>query len=246
MTLPVIVRDEAEFEIAESAARFMTHLLKVLVSQFPEMQGADMNYRMKFATATRIFCLVVMFSFVAGGAFAGFLGIDYEEKMGIVVLTEVIPNSPAAEHGLMVGDAVVEYDGKKITNPDKLIRTIRELPAGTRCHLGILREGQMLNFNIPLWEKAGMKSKDRVKQMEGTFLGFEEGDYVYWLMRGSNGAERSFSFDSRTPSIARAYENPRRFVGKKCRVGWITVNVFIPEAGKKIDRDTITTCEWLE
>lgn|GEM_PF-6457345 len=46
------------------------------------MQIADMNCRMKFAPATRIFCLFVMFSFLAGGAFAGFLGIDYEEKMG--------------------------------------------------------------------------------------------------------------------------------------------------------------------
>ena len=78
----------------------------------------------------------------------GYLGIDYAEKQGVIVLTEVTQNSPAFESGLRVGDSVVGFNGIEIKNPDQVIRTIRQLPTGAVCDFRVVRDGQVIDFSI--------------------------------------------------------------------------------------------------
>jgi hypothetical protein len=85
----------------------------------------------------------------------GYLGIDYKENKGVMVLTEVTCNSPASEAGLCVGDSVVGFNRSEIKNPDQVIMTIRQLPAGTVCDFRIMRAGRSIDFSIQLWEKRG-------------------------------------------------------------------------------------------
>jgi S1-C subfamily serine protease len=48
----------------------------------------------------------------------GRLGLSYGEGDGQVVVSGVLPDSPAARAGLQKGDAIVEIDGKKVVGAD--------------------------------------------------------------------------------------------------------------------------------
>jgi hypothetical protein len=99
----------------------------------------------------------IILSFLVSDAFCGFLGIDYTEKKGAIVLTEIIGISPAADAGLKTGDVLMGYNGDKITDPDALIKTIRQLPANSICKFKVLRQGEVMDFTITLWEKQGKR-----------------------------------------------------------------------------------------
>ena len=44
----------------------------------------------------------------------------------------VTANGPAGKAGVRAGDLIVEFDGRKVTDPDDLVVAIRPSPSGTR------------------------------------------------------------------------------------------------------------------
>ena len=70
-------------------------------------------------------CLL-LFLLASSPAFAGYLGIDYTEKRGKVVLTKIDRKSPAEFYGLKVGDIV-----ESGLSPDKFIASIKKARPGT-------------------------------------------------------------------------------------------------------------------
>jgi len=80
---------------------------------------------------------------------------------------------------------------------------------------------------------------------EGRFKGIEEGDYFHWNMLNSAGEELSFFILKPDASVDKVLENPQSYVGKKCRVTWKKSTEDIPEAGGKIEIETILSVEWL-
>lgn len=89
------------------------------------------------------------------------------------------------------------------------------------------------------------KPKAVAKLTDGTFLGIEEGDYAHWNMRTVDGAEVSYFILKPDTSVDKVLENPKTYIGKKCRVTWKKSTENIPEAGGKIEIEQVLSVEWL-
>ncbi len=80
----------------------------------------------------------------------GVVGLYAENKGGQVVITIVFPNGPAANAGLQVGDVLLAIDGlilDKSVDSSETGLLIRGSP-GTKVHLKILRDAQVLEFDV--------------------------------------------------------------------------------------------------
>ena len=87
---------------------------------------------------------------------SGFLGVQLGERTdggtGAIV-TEVVPDSPADEAGIEVGDIVVEVDGELIYGSGGLIGAIRDNAPGDTVTVIIERDGERMEFDITLTER---------------------------------------------------------------------------------------------
>ncbi len=59
-----------------------------------------------------------------------------------VVVTQVFPDSPAAEAGLKTGDVIVSFAGHKLRSPRELQSFVERLPLGAKEKLEIVRDGK--------------------------------------------------------------------------------------------------------
>jgi hypothetical protein len=84
------------------------------------------------------------------------------------------------------------------------------------------------------------------EELEGTFLGIEEGDYSHWHMKTKDGVERSFFILEATEEMQKALDKPEAFKGKACRVLWKKSFEDIPEAGGKIEIEVLEFVEWVK
>src|SRR5262245_19940102 len=54
------------------------------------------------------------------------------------VIVDLVPDGPAADAGIVVGDTIVEFDGKAVTDPDQLGQLIREHKPGDQVAVGVV------------------------------------------------------------------------------------------------------------
>ena len=94
--------------------------------------------------------LLLLFLLVAPCTFAGYLGIDYTERGGRVVLTKIDKNSPAEYYGLKVGDII-------ITNmtPDEFIASIKKAQPGQILPFRVKNSAGVETVHIPLSKGPG-------------------------------------------------------------------------------------------
>lgn len=76
---------------------------------------------------------------------AGYLGIDYTEKDGRVVLTKIDKKSPAEYYGLQVGDVIISD-----LSPDEFIASIKQAPAGYILTFRVKSKYGVETLHIPL------------------------------------------------------------------------------------------------
>jgi serine protease Do len=78
--------------------------------------------------------------------------LKIQDKKGIVVIG-IMEGSPAAKAGLRIGDVILEANGKKINEPDELIRIVNETPIGKGIRLKIHRGKSTLEVLVIIAER---------------------------------------------------------------------------------------------
>ncbi len=86
--------------------------------------------------------------------FAKALGVPKETEG--VVISKVMPGSPAANFGLEAGDILQRIDGTRFTDPKAVQQAIKEKKVNDTINVQVLREGQIVVKQIKLgnWEEA--------------------------------------------------------------------------------------------
>lgn len=94
----------------------------------------------------------------------GYLGIDYVEKDGNILLTKVDKKSPADVYGLKPGDTILCMG----VEPDAFIASIRTGEPGTILTFLLLPKGETerMTLHIPLTSGPGDKVRDDVIQAD--------------------------------------------------------------------------------
>lgn len=70
-----------------------------------------------------------------------------------VLVTQVVPDSPAAKAGLKSGDVVLEFAGKKVANPRQLQSIVERVTPGTKQTLKLLRNGKQIELSAVCGEQ---------------------------------------------------------------------------------------------
>jgi len=68
-------------------------------------------------------------------------------KTGVYVF-EIIPDSPARNNELRIGDIIVEFDGKPVGSVDDLHKFLNEKMIGTNSEIGVLRVGRKTLLHV--------------------------------------------------------------------------------------------------
>jgi len=84
------------------------------------------------------------------------------------------------------------------------------------------------------------------QQVEGVFKGIEQGDYFHWNMTNEKGEEVSFFILNAGDKVDEVLNDADAYIGRRCRVSYVTGMVEIPEAGGKMEISQITGVEWLK
>ena len=65
-----------------------------------------------------------------------------------VIVSEVLPDSPAAEAGLQSGDIITEFNGTKVHNRPELQELVERAAVGAHQKLSVLRDGKTITFDV--------------------------------------------------------------------------------------------------
>jgi serine protease Do len=78
------------------------------------------------------------------------LGVRGEPDPAGLKITEASPGEPAAEAGVQVGDILVTFESKKITNIDELIKLVGTYQPKQKVDLELLRDGKLVELTVRL------------------------------------------------------------------------------------------------
>ena len=77
------------------------------------------------------------------------LGLKDGSGVEVTIVTE---NAPAAKAGLKVHDVILEVNGKAVADGEQFVRSIADLPAGTKVNLTVWRSGARQTMTATLVE----------------------------------------------------------------------------------------------
>jgi serine protease Do len=75
------------------------------------------------------------------------------------LVTELAPDSPAAQAGMKAQDVIVEYNGRPVTNDHELRMRLAQATPGTRVHIRVRRQGSTHNLKVVLGEMPARPAK---------------------------------------------------------------------------------------
>jgi serine protease Do len=76
------------------------------------------------------------------------------------LVSEVTPDSPAAKAGLKIGDVIVEFNGRKVSDSRQLRLMIAQTPPDTEVTLRVLRDGTPKTVKVKLAELPGAAASE--------------------------------------------------------------------------------------
>jgi C-terminal processing protease CtpA/Prc len=102
-------------------------------------------------TILALFLLLFTFNVVTAqeNAQTPFLGIGFSVDESGIVVTKVLPDSPAATAGLAEGDIITAIDGETV-DVNKLPEAIHSFDVGNQVELSILRDSEPLSLDVTL------------------------------------------------------------------------------------------------
>lgn len=80
----------------------------------------------------------------------GFVGLEYEEKDDAVIVTRVLPDSPAAMAGFKVGDRIQAIKNTDIDSGKDLARALAKAGVGTRLKFKVKRGSESETLTVEL------------------------------------------------------------------------------------------------
>jgi S1-C subfamily serine protease len=100
-----------------------------------------------------------------GGAQQGFLGVGSsavslperqragrDQEFGLLI-TAIVPDSPAESAGLLVGDVIVSFDGVVVQDPEALVTLLRGDRVGKPMSVTVLRGGEARDIAVTIRER---------------------------------------------------------------------------------------------
>jgi C-terminal processing protease CtpA/Prc len=164
--------DDVEIVILRDGDRKRT--LKVELAERDEDKIADLDLDFDFDMIPNIERAFKGWT----GESQGFLGVqiqemsrdlaeyfDVGEDEGILVL-EVTEDSPAEGAGLKAGDVILEYNGKEVSDTDRLVKLVRAGDPGDKVEIKIKRKRRTQTVDVELGE-TGSAAKIYVKDLIG-------------------------------------------------------------------------------
>lgn len=94
------------------------------------------------------------------------------EPKGALV-SEVIPDSPAAKAGIQKGDVIVRYNGKEVPDTYTLRRMVASTPVGQRVTVVVIRKGKELTLTVEIGE---LEKREELAKVEADRWGLRVQD----------------------------------------------------------------------
>src|SRR5205807_249797 len=76
---------------------------------------------------------------------------DLKNASGVVV-SDIVPKSPAEKAGLKAGDVITEFNGKPVQDSRHLKLQVSQTAPGTTVPLKVLRDGKSRTFDVAVKE----------------------------------------------------------------------------------------------
>lgn len=119
--------------------------------------------------------------------------LGFTDPKGALV-TQVVPDSPAARAGLRQGDVIVAINGKDIADAHDVTRRVASLPAGKSAAFAIQRDGQRQTVNVTIGAKKDAQVAANFDPQSGAPAGVS-----------ATGKSMGLGLSALTPEVRRAY-----------------------------------------
>jgi serine protease Do len=114
-------------------------------------------------------------------------GIEAEQGM---LISDVVEKSPAEEAGLLRGDFILEFDGRKIDDPFVLKNIVAGIKPGDKIEIKIIRNAEIKTFNVTIGELPGDIQKLPAPEFENSLRGVSIQDLTTEIYKKLNLPEK--------------------------------------------------------
>ncbi|MBI4679814.1 MAG: DegQ family serine endoprotease [Nitrospirae bacterium] len=114
---------------------------------------------------------------------------NLEKEYGALV-GDVIENSPAEKAGILRGDVIIEYNGKKVNEPYHLRNTVANTPPGETAELKVIRNGKIETIKVMIGELPTEAPKAPVIEYKNVLRGISVRELTPELYRQMNISEK--------------------------------------------------------
>ena len=104
----------------------------------------------------------------------GWLGVFIDEKDGVVIVKEIVDDSPAQVGGIEKGDKILEYGNKQVKDLLDFIRMVKETKPGTKVSIGIERDKKNIDIEVNIGKRPNEEKLFRFKEIISPFKMFFE------------------------------------------------------------------------